>query len=150
MFQRARFGMTNKEAPSRNAGECGSAIVEFIFAATVLLIPMIYLILAAAALEAGSYAVVSAADQAAKVYAVAEDKSQAEADAENVVSRAMRNYGFESAKTEIVCSERCLTPGSVVKIRVSLTVPLPMASSFTQASLITVDALSAQRVDRFG
>lgn len=150
MFQRVRFGMTDKGLPSGNEGERGSAIVEFIFAATVLLIPMIYLILAAAALEAGSYAVVSAADQAAKVYAVAENKAQAQADAKNVVSRAMRNYGFESAETEIVCSARCLTPGSVVKIRVSLAVPLPIASNFTNASLITVDALSAQRVDRFG
>ena len=72
------------------AAERGSAIVEFIFAATILLIPMIYLVLAAAALEGGSYAVVSAADQAAKVFAVSENPAQARSNAQAAADRAQR------------------------------------------------------------
>ena len=52
--------------------------MEFIFASTVLLIPMVYLILAAGQLQGGSYAVVGAADHAAKVFAIAQTPAQAE------------------------------------------------------------------------
>lgn len=130
--------------------ESGSAIVEFIFASTVLLIPMIYLILAAAMLESGSYAVVGAADQAAKVFAVADTPGQAHARAHEVVDRAMSNFGLSGASTIISCDAACLSPGSVVTVTVSLNVPLPFVSEFVQASVFTVDSSSAQRIDRFG
>ncbi|WP_313812247.1 hypothetical protein [Glutamicibacter sp.] len=128
----------------------GSAIVEFIFAATILIIPLTYLVFAVGALEAGSYAVVSAADQAAKVYAASGTPAQAEANAHSVISRAMRNFGFEDAHSRIVCDPKCLEPGSVVTITVSLEVPLPVASDYFNVSVFTVDSTSAQRVDRFG
>lgn len=128
----------------------GSAIVEFIFAATVLLIPMVYLMLAAGQLQGGSYAVVGAADQAAKVFAVAESPAQARADAHAVVNRAMDNFGFSNARTSIRCDAACLSPGSVVTVTVALDVPLPFVSDFFQASAFTVDSSASQRVDRFG
>ncbi|ALD63517.1 hypothetical protein [Arthrobacter sp. AG1021] len=132
------------------AAERGSAIVEFIFAATILLIPMIYLVLAAAALEGGSYAVVSAADQAAKVFAVSENPAQARSNAQAAADRAMANFGFSGSNTAIACSGECLSPGSVVTVTVSLDVPLPFVSDYISASAFTVDATAAQRVDRFG
>ncbi len=130
--------------------EGGSAIVEFIFAATVLLIPMIYLILAASQLQAGSYAVVGAADQAAKVFAVAETPVQARAQAHEAVNRAMNNFGYSSAKTSISCDSTCLSPGSVVTVTVELDVPLPFVSEIFDASAVSVDSSASQRVDRFG
>lgn len=130
--------------------EKGSAIVEFIFASTVLLIPMIYLILAAGQLQAGSYAVVGAADQAAKVFAVAENPMQARSHAHQVVERAMNNFGLAGADTDISCDKTCLSPGSVVTVRVSLRVQLPFISEYLDASVFTVDASSTQRIDRFG
>lgn len=132
------------------ADEHGSAIVEFIFAATILLIPMIYLVLAAAALEGGSYAVVSAADQAAKVFAVAENPAQARSNAQAAADRAIANFGFSGSNTTISCNSECLSPGSVVTVTVSLDVPLPFVSDYISASAFTVDATAAQRVDRFG
>lgn len=132
------------------AEEKGSAIVEFIFASTILLIPMVYLVLAAAALEGGSYAVVSAADQAAKVFAVAENPGQARDNAQAAADRAMANFGFSAARTSISCNGECLSPGSVVSVTVSLEVPLPLLSGAIHASAFTVDATAVQRVDRFG
>ena len=117
---------------------------------TVLLVPLIYLIIAAAALEAGSYAVVSASDQAAKVFAVSADSAQAHANAHNVVDRTMRNFGFDDAQTSISCSQACLTPGSVVTVEVKLAIPLPFISEFLDARIFTVDSSAAQRIDRFG
>ncbi|WP_159611659.1 TadE/TadG family type IV pilus assembly protein [Glutamicibacter sp. JC586] len=146
-------------SPMRVAGDAarklrrddsGSAIVEFIFAATVLLIPMIYLILAASQLQAGSYAVVGAADQAAKVFAAADTPAQAQADAREAANRAMNNFGYSSARTSISCDSTCLSPGSVVTVRVELDVPLPLVSDFLDASVFSVDSSASQRVDRFG
>lgn len=137
-------------ANSQVQNEEGSAIVEFIFASTVLLIPMIYLILAAGQLQAGSYAVVGAADQAAKVFAIAENPAQARANAHHVVDRAMNNFGLSGANTSISCDQTCLTPGSIVTVEVSLRVQLPFISDYIDASVFTVDASSTQRVDRFG
>jgi len=130
--------------------ESGNAIVEFIFAATVLLIPMIYLILAASHLQAGSYAVVGAADQAAKVFAIAETPAQAHSNAEEAVRRTMNNFGYSGAKTTISCDSECLSPGSVVTVTVELDVPLPFVSQMFTASAFSVDSAASQRVDQFG
>lgn len=124
--------------------------MEFIFAATVLLIPMIYLILAASYLQAGSYAVVGAADQAAKVFAVSDTPVQAQSNAKETVSRAMNNFGYTDAITTISCDAECLSPGSVVTVTVELDVPLPFVSEMIDASVFTVDAAASQRVDQFG
>ncbi|WP_440101899.1 TadE/TadG family type IV pilus assembly protein [Glutamicibacter mishrai] len=130
--------------------EDGSAIVEFVFAATVLLIPMVYLILAASHLQAGSYAVVGAADQAAKVFAISDTPVQAQLNARETVSRAMSNFGYTDATTTISCDAECLSPGSVVTITVELDVPLPFVSEMFEASVFSVDAAASQRVDQFG
>lgn len=153
-FVMANLCATARSFRERTSGKFldtnGSAIIEFIFAATVLIIPMIYLVLAAAALEAGSYAVVSAADQAAKVYAVSETPAQGQSNVRNVVHRAMSNFGFSEAQSNIVCEPKCLEPGSIVTVTVSLAVPLPFISDYFDASVFTVDSTAAQRVDRFG
>lgn len=138
-----------KSTPRASHDE-GSAIVEFVFASTVLLIPMIYLILAAGQLQAGSYAVVGAADQAAKVFAVADTPAQAQSNAHQVVERAMNNFGLSGASTQISCDLDCLSPGSIVTIQVSLRVQLPFVSDYFDVSVFTVDAASTQRIDRFG
>lgn len=132
------------------ADERGSAIVEFIFASTVLLIPMVYLILAAGQLQGGSYAVVGAADHAAKVFAVAQTPAQARSDAHAAVRRTMASFGYANARTSISCDKECLSPGSVVTIRVELDVPLPFVSDWVEASAFTVDSSASQRTDRFG
>lgn len=148
MFAAKRCVMS-KRMPRASRDE-GSAIVEFVFASTVLLIPMIYLILAAGQLQAGSYAVVGAADQAAKVFAVADTPAQAQSNAHRVVERAMNNFGLSGASTRISCDLECLSPGSIVTIQVSLRVQLPFVSDYFDVSAFTVEAASTQRIDRFG
>lgn len=128
----------------------GSAVVEFVFASTVLLIPLVYLILAAGQLQGGSYAVVGAADHAAKVFAAAEDPVQARNDAHAVVRRTMHNFGYRNARTSIRCEMECLSPGSVVTVTVALDVPLPFVSEWVEAFAFTVDSSASQRTDRFG
>ena len=54
--------------PARDPGEEGSAVVEFVALAVLLLIPIIYLILTVGRLQAASYAVSTAAREAARAY----------------------------------------------------------------------------------
>ncbi len=162
---RTRAGATARSAaassrraggPSSRAddGEQGSAVVEFVFLGVLLLIPVVYLILTVAQLQGGSFAVVGAADQAAKVYADASTSSEGEERAREAARIALADFGFgeDQAVVEISCSAQCLAPGSLVTVVVRLDVPLLLipAIAGSAPSAATVDATSTQVVERFG
>ena len=54
--------------PVGHQSERGSAVVEFTFLALLLMVPLVYFIITVSQIQGGSFAVVGAADQAAKVY----------------------------------------------------------------------------------
>ncbi len=135
-------------------GEAGSALVEFVFLAVLLMIPVVYLVLTVGQLQAGAYAVAGAADQAAKVYVGAADPAAARAAAEEAVVLAMADYGFSKgdARLELSCNQGdCASPGSLITATVSLAVPLPLVSSLpgVDVTAATVDASASQLVGRF-
>lgn len=132
--------------------ERGSAMVEFIFTSTLVVIPMVYLVLAAGQRQAASYAVVGAADHAAKVFATSTDIGQAESYARNAVARTMNDFGIDPARatTSISCSPECLEPGSTVNVTVNVRVPLLLVPPGVEASVADIDSSATQRVDRFG
>jgi hypothetical protein len=128
--------------------------VEFVFLGVLLLVPVVYLVLTVGQLQGGSFAVVGAADQAAKVYVDAPTAEEADARAREAITIALADFGFdeEQMEVDIACSEQCLAPGSTVTVVVRLDVPLPLipsiAGSFPTAA--TVDAAATQIVERFG
>ena len=63
----------------RAADDRGSAVVEFVILAVVLLVPLIYLVLCLARVQAGSYAVAQAAREAGRAFVTAADDGSAEA-----------------------------------------------------------------------
>ncbi len=135
-------------------GEAGSALVEFVFLAVLLMIPVVYLVITVGQLQAGAYAVAGAADQAAKVYVAAPDPAAAQAAAEEAVVLAMADYGFRKgdARLDLRCNPaECASPGSLITATVSLAVPLPLVSSLPGVNLTaaTVDASASQLVGRF-
>lgn len=135
-------------------GERGSAVVEFVFLGVLLLIPVVYLVLTVGRLQAGSFAVVGAADQAAKVYADASTSAEGEVRAREAARIALADFGFagDRSAVEISCSAECLAPGSAVTVAVRLEVPLPLVPAIggTTPSASTVDATATQMVERFG
>ncbi|WP_258059055.1 hypothetical protein [Arthrobacter sp. B1805] len=139
---------------TRRSDESGSAVVEFVFLGVLLLVPVVYLVLAVGQLQAGSFAVVGAADQAAKVYVDAPTPQEAEARAREATDIALSDFGFSQgqALVAIACTSQCLAPGSTVTVTVRLDVPLPLmptvAGSYPSAA--TVDAVATQVVERFG
>jgi Flp pilus assembly protein TadG len=134
--------------------EEGSAVVEFVFLGVLLLVPVVYLVLTVGQLQAGSFAVVGAADQAAKVYVDAPTAQEADTRARVAARIALADFGFspEQAAVDIACSGECLAPGSTVTVVVRLDVPLPLIPGIAgaQPSAATVDATSTQIVERFG
>lgn len=142
---------------ARDAGghdEEGSAVVEFVFLAVLLMIPVVYLIITVGQLQSAAFAVVGAADQAAKVYVAAADPGAGRAAAEEAVMLAMADHGFEAddVSLAVTCSPSdCLSPGSTVTAAVTLRVPLPLVPSMPGISLdaATVAGQASQLVGRF-
>lgn len=142
-----------KHARGRDPEE-GSAVLEFIFLGLLLLVPVVYLILTVGQLQGGSFAVVGAADQAAKVFVDADSPEQADARARQAALLALSDFGFDpgAVTTDISCSGECLAPGSTVTVSVQLRVPLPLIPTMPglNTSAATVDSAATQLVERFG
>ncbi|MCC9146479.1 MULTISPECIES: hypothetical protein [unclassified Arthrobacter] len=131
--------------------EAGSAVVEFIFLGLLLLVPVVYLVITAGQVQGASFAVVNAADSAAKVYAAAPDALTAEQRAAAAADLVLADFGLETEGMlmEVRCSEACLAPGSTVTVSVRFTVPLP-GVPWLSGSPVVVDSESTQVVERFG
>lgn len=135
-------------------GQDGSAVVEFVFLAVLLMIPVVYLIITVGQLQSAAFAVVGAADQAAKVYVAAAEPAAARAAAEEAVMLAMADHGFEAGDVSVAIScspSDCLSPGSTVSAAVTLRVPLPLVPTIPGVNLdaATVAGQASQLVGRF-
>ncbi|WP_150110041.1 hypothetical protein [Crystallibacter crystallopoietes] len=132
--------------------ERGSAVVEFVFLGTLLLVPVVYFVIAVGQVQGGSFAVVSAADHAAKVFAAAEEPATAHGLAEQAAIVSVQDFGFDPADLtlSIACgSGACLEPGSTVTVEVALDVPLPLLSGMGM-SFARVNSSATQIVEQYG
>src|SRR5919112_3074505 len=157
---RARFSEALGRGPRslQNDGyrhhERGSAVVEFTFLALLLMVPLVYFIITMSQIQGGSFAVVGAADQAAKVYIAQPDAATAQAAAEQAVAIALADFGHqpEGARVATSCTPGdCQAAGSTVTVTVNLTVPLPFLpfNDDFRLSASEVEASSTQIVGRY-
>jgi len=138
-----------------SAAQTGSAIVEFVFLAVLMLVPMFYLVMVLARLQAGAYAVSAASREAGRAYVTAEVSEQAPARAQSAAGLAFADQGFESEGTIVIrCDgDPCLRPESRIHIEATLWVPMPLVPAFFSAIVplqIPVSATHVATVDRFG
>lgn len=137
--------------------ETGSAALEFVTAGLILLVPMVYLVLVMAAIQAGALAVEGAARQAARVFVQSETGQDGTAAAKRAIDFALTDYGLEpgSATITITCApvpSHCLTRRGFVTIGVAVKVPLPFAppALTVDAPLaVPLTATATQQVSRF-
>jgi Flp pilus assembly protein TadG len=134
--------------------EQGSAVVEFTFLSLLLIVPLVYFIITVGQIQAGSLAVVGAADQAAKVFVAQPDAASGRAAAEQAVLLALADYGYEgaSATLETSCQPAdCTAAGSAITVTVQLTVPLPLVpfSDGLHLNASQLTASATQLVGRF-
>lgn len=138
----------------RAPGERGSAVVEFTFLGLLLMVPVVYFVITVGQIQGGSFAVVGAADQAAKVFVAQPDAASARAAAEQAAVVALADYGHpaDNARVDVSCDRgNCMDAGSAVTVTVHLTVPLPFVP-FSDAFRLNASHLSGtatQIVGRF-
>ncbi len=128
-------------------GDEGSAVVEFLGLAMVLLVPLLYLVLVVGRLEAATFAAEGAAREAVRVF-VTSDEADAAARAAAAAGVAIADQGLHDDPAEavsIACSATCLTPGSEVTVAVRLTVPLPFVPPFVRRAVPLTIPVTAQR-----
>lgn len=112
----------------RTGGEAGTAVVEFIVVAVLLLVPLAYGIASIMRVQAASEATVQAAREAGRAFVTADSPVQGRWRAEAAARLAFTDQGFEVPGTalRIECGvEGCLTPGSEVTVLIDWRVPLP-------------------------
>ena len=140
----------------RWADDAGSASLEFVAAGLILLLPIVYLVLALASIQAGAFAAEAAARQAARLFVQAQTLEAAQGVADRAIQFALADYGVDEddASVEITCvPAACLEPGAIVTVVVTVSVPLPLVPAVLQGDFplqVTLEGVAAQRVSRFG
>jgi Flp pilus assembly protein TadG len=109
----------------------GTAIVEFVWLAILLLVPLLYIVLAVFDTQRASYAASAAARSASRAFVTAPDQSTAYVRAEAAARLAFGDQGIDRAEFTLTIScrpdpRRCLTPGSVVAAEVRSAADLPL------------------------
>lgn len=119
----------------RRADE-GSAVVEFLGATLLLLVPTVYLVLVLAALQAATFAVEGAAREAGRVLSAGPARSGVTEDAITAVTLAFKDQGLSAdpaTALHVRCAAACDEPGGTVAVTVTATVPLPGVPSFVRS-----------------
>lgn len=135
----------------------GSAALEFITAGLLLLIPLVYLVLAVAAIQGGALSVEGASRQAARVFVQAGDTETANRRAHTAVQFALDDFGLGAAASTLTVScqpdpGHCLTRRGFVTVRVSARVALPLVPNVLALSTplsVPVTATATEQVSRF-
>ena len=136
--------------------DAGSASLEFVTVGMIMLVPLVYLVLAVASIQAGAFAVEGAARQAARVFVQARDVGAAQASAQRALIFALADHGItEPASIAVACRPRpsaCLTRQGFVTVSVDLTVPLPLVPPVLIGDFplaVPLHATATEQVSRF-
>ncbi|WP_349828114.1 hypothetical protein [Brevibacterium litoralis] len=130
--------------------DSGSASVEFVFVSVVLLVPIVYLVVALAQIQAASFATTAAAVTSAR--AAARFPTEAQTRAQAVTTLHFDDHGVdpESWSVSFTCDGPCAEPGSLVTAHIETEVAVPgtpvLFGGSGQAPHVTVRASHTDRV----
>ncbi len=135
----------------------GSASLEFLTVGLILMVPLVYLVLAVSALQAGALAVEGAARQAARAFVLAESETAGRAAAGRAIAVTFADYGLsaEEGSLEVDCTNGqpgCLLRGETVTVSVRVAVDLPFVPDvlgLRQSARVPLSASATQRVSTF-
>lgn len=134
--------------------DAGSAILEFLLIGVLIIVPIFYLIVSLARIQAGAYAVAQAARESARTFVTAPSASAGAARARASAALAFSDQGFGGGgEVALACAPSCGAPGGTVTSRTQLRVDLPLVPGFLRAvvpSSITVHASHTQQLPQFG
>ena len=112
----------------RERREDGSALIEVVWLAILLLVPLVYVVLAVFEVQRSAFAATAASRAAARAYVLAPSVAEAEqrARAAGAVALADQHVDPADSRLTISCTPACLSPGSVVHVVVRGQVRLPL------------------------
>lgn len=110
----------------------GSAIVEFVWLAVLLMLPLAYLVMTASTVQRSAFGLTAAARDAGRAYATAGSDQVGEARAEQAAELALHDQGVDwSPHGRVVsCGDCAYVPGSAFTVDLHLTVPLPFVPNW--------------------
>lgn len=134
----------------------GSAVVEFVALGLLLLVPLVYLVLVLARVQAAAFAADGAARGASRAFVRADDEAAGRERALAAVRLALRDQGFDddpAAALRLTCSTvPCLTPQARVDVEVTVQATLPGLPALVDSvagTHVTVRSGHAAVVDAF-
>jgi hypothetical protein len=144
----------------RQDGERASAIIEFVFVAVLVLVPLIYLIVAVAVVQRSRLATTNAARDVGRAIATADSVPQAESRAQAALRVALHGQGLTPAQVElryVAAGADCqgpqivpsLEPASVFAVCVIRHQPLPAVPTVLSGRGVTVIGRYLLHVDDF-
>ena len=138
---RARLGMLRDET--------GSALVEFVFIAVVVFVPLVYIVAGFSAVQRGVFASTAAAREAGRAMGTAPDPVTGEARAERAAQLAVEDQSVEATDVRLEyapagagCEDAgsytpTLAPGEEFSVCVTVTVRIPLMPEFVDANTAT-------------
>ncbi len=135
--------------------ESGRAMVEFVFLGTLMLVPLVYLVLILAALQAGAFSATSAAREAGRAFTTASAESEALARGRAAAELSFEDFGVRgSSGVTFACDgSPCLRPDGRVQVTARVTVPMPLVPEFLSGAVpaaVPIEVTHVASVDRFG
>ena len=133
----------------------GNAIVEFVYLAILLMVPLVYVLLTVFHVQRAAFAASSAAREAGRVFVTSTDEAVAEDRANTSARIVLRDSGLTLAPGDlrITCSSSpCLEPGSRVEVVVTHRVTLPLLPDVfgdRGPASVTVSSEHLEVVDRY-
>ncbi|WP_255491798.1 MULTISPECIES: pilus assembly protein [unclassified Actinotalea] len=137
--------------------DAGSAVVEFLGVALLLLVPTVYLVLVLGRLQSAAFAVDGGAREAVRAFVTADDDSSGTQRALAAAGLALADQGLDpeavTTGLRLACgSQTCLVPGTRVTAELVVEVPLPgvpawLGDVVPLAVAVTADATGV--VDEF-
>jgi hypothetical protein len=141
---------------SRNAchTEQGRAIVEFVFLGILLLIPLTYLVLTAARIQAAAFSASLAGREAGRAFVTGADDADAEQRARVAARIAFEDFAFPRGATLALSCDGspCLRPDGTVTSTATIEVELPLVPDFIAERVpasVTITSSHVASVDRF-
>ncbi|MGY1730130.1 hypothetical protein ACI798_01320 [Geodermatophilus sp. SYSU D01045] len=130
------------------SGERGSAVVEFVFVALVVFVPLVYVVAGFSAVQRGVFAATAAAREAGRALATAPDVSTGLARAERAALLAVADQSVDATDVRLSFSPpgaECgtasyaptLAPGEEFAVCATVTVRIPLLPEWIDANTAT-------------
>jgi hypothetical protein len=115
----------------RVRNERGTALIEVTWLSILLLVPLVYIVLAVFEVQRSAFAVSAAIRAAGRAYTLAPSEEEGSARARAAAEVALRDQGLDLSDGSMTLScepdpRDCLSPGSVVHVRMAVPVVLPL------------------------